>query len=383
MTEIENQTQSALRLGTLSLNEAFPQRPAFGTGGKPVTLWANYVHLAVDPKLVLYSYNISTEPSAAGKKLTQVIKLLLELPEFAEFRNHVVTDFKSNLVSRKRLRERNATEDAPGVIVYHVPYRAELQDEPKENAVTYKVILKFTHTLPVNSLIEYLTSSTLSSGQVDKQPTIQALNIFLNHYSKTVPGMGMIGSSRNFPLRRDYDGTGDLGYGLQVIRGFFASVRAATARILVNVNVSYGAFYKPGPLDVLISQFTTQNMVKLGKFLKGVPVTVTHLRPKKNKAGQEIPRKKVIIGLAIPRDGRDLAHPPKISGYGADSKNVQFWLEETTTTTTTTRKATKGSKGAKSTQPGGQPPSTPGKYISVYEFFKQSKLISPHHIIDT
>ena len=380
MTEIENATQSALSLGKLSLNNKFPQRPAFGTEGKPVNLWANYVQLVVDPKLVLYSYEIKVNPDAVGKKLVQIVKLSLDLPELAELRSHIVTDFKSTLISRMKLPEPKSTEGtkgtqpAGGTITYSVPYRAELEDEPKTNATTYKVQLKLTHTLTISNVIDYLTSSTLSSNEVETQPTIQALNIFLNHYSKTNTGLATIGTAKNFPLRANYDGLGDLGYGLQVIRGFFASVRAATARILVNVNVSYGAFYKPGPLAVLMDQFRTWDKVKLGKFVKGVRITPKHLKPKKNRSGQEILKRKTIIGLAVPKDGKGLPHPPKISGYGAGPKEVQFWIEQKTSTS---GKEAKGGKGSKASKSAGQPSSTTGRYISVFDFFRQSRSILP------
>ena len=378
VTEIENATQSALNLGKLSLNNKFPQRPAFGTEGKPVTLWANYVQLVVDPKLVLYSYEIEVKPEAVGKKLVQIVRLLLDLPELAELRSHLVTNFKSTLISRMKLPVPKPTEGTKGTqpagerIIYSVPYRAEQEDEPKTNATTYKVELKFTHTLPISNLIDYLTSSTLSSSQVETQPTIQALNIFLNHYSKTNAGLATIGTARSFPLRTDYDGRRDLGDGLQVIRGFFASVRAATARILVNVNVSYGAFYKPGPLVMLMDEFMPRDKIKLGKFIKGVRITPKHLKPKKNKSGQEILKRKTIIGLATPKDGHGLLHPPKISGYGAGPKDVEFWLEQKTSTG---GKEAKGGKGSKTTKSAGQTSSAPGKYISVFEFFKQSRPI--------
>lgn len=373
--DIENATLNSLSLGKLSLSEAYPQRPAFGTAGTPVTLWANYVQLMVDPQLVLYKYDIRVElaggkkAEVVGKKLVRIVQLLLEMQDFAELRPHVVTDFKSTLVSRRQQPPLPST----GENKYTVIYRAEGEDEPKPNAKEYSIRLKYTNTLPVHGLVEYLTSTTMSSDY-DKLPIIQGLNIFLNHYSKTNTSLATIGASRNFSLDSNYQGIADLGSGLQAIRGFFASIRAATARILVNVNVSYGAFYKRGFLTVLMHEYGTQNKYRLASFVKRVKVSPTHLKAKTNKAGQEIPRRKAIVGLATPGDGKDLDHPPRVSTFGAGPKGVEFWLDQKPSPSPSKGvKGGKGGKGGKSATPGGGPSSTGGSYITVYDFFKKSK----------
>lgn len=260
MTEIENASREATSIGTLSLDPKYPLRPAYGTAGKEITLWANYVQLAVNPKLVLYSYSIKVEPEAVGKKLVRLVGLLLEESPLSELQNHVVTDFKGTLVSRQRLDQNE--------IVFTIQYRDEGEDEPKQRATKYKVTLSYTYTLAVNDLIAYLTSTNLSSTYSERLHMIQALNIFLNHYSKTNPRLTTIGASRDFPLARGGPGIADLGSGLQAIRGFFASVRVATARILVNVNVTYGAFYKAESLTTLMSEYGNQNRYKLMAFIK-------------------------------------------------------------------------------------------------------------------
>jgi eukaryotic translation initiation factor 2C len=49
--------------------------------------------------------------------------------------------------------------------------------------------------------------------------------------------------------------TADLGAGLEVIPGFFSSVRLATCRILVNINVRHDAFYRADPLPSLMMSY--------------------------------------------------------------------------------------------------------------------------------
>ena len=52
------------------------------------------------------------------------------------------------------------------------------------------------------------------------------------------------------------------------LRGFFSSVRVATSRILVSVNVSHGAIYDAIPLDQLIRKYDMGNRVRLQSFLR-------------------------------------------------------------------------------------------------------------------
>lgn len=87
----------------------------------------------------------------------------------------------------------------------------------------------------------------------------EALNIFLKHYAKSANSLATIGASKTFSI-----GAGesvDLGSGLTALRGFFTSVRAATNRILVNINVSHGAFYQEGQLTKLMEAFGSRSSV--------------------------------------------------------------------------------------------------------------------------
>lgn len=78
------------------------------------------------------------------------------------------------------------------------------------------------------------------------------------------------------------------------MRGLFSNVRLATARILVNVNVTHGAFYDALPLTAVMDRFNgAQGNSRLKQFLKRVRVEITH-RVKRNKVGQAIPQIKTI-----------------------------------------------------------------------------------------
>ncbi len=171
------------------------------------------------PELLLYRYNVAVQPTATGRKLGQIIRLLLQLPEYADFQHDIVTDFKSNLVTCRRL--------SPDTARSVVHYRAEGEDEPQANAQIYQLRLEETGTFTVSELTEYLTSTNMNAVYADKLPVLQALNIFLGHYAKASPTLATIGSSRCFDLTQA-SSKWDLEAGLSAIRGFFSSVRVAS-----------------------------------------------------------------------------------------------------------------------------------------------------------
>jgi hypothetical protein len=313
------------------------------------------------PDLTLYRYDIAVSPSAAGKKATQIVALLLETEPFAGFLSELVTDFKSTLISRRKLENDQ--------FVVEIRYRAEGQHEPRENATLYRVRIQYTDSLSTAQLVSYLESASPSVRLDDVLPVVQGLNIFINHYAKSTGNLAAIGASKTFSLG-PRAAKWDLGTGLTALRGFFTSVRLATCRILVNINVTHGAFYDAVSLDKLILKHGfgsyNYNRRKLGRFLDKIRVRTTHLPEKKNRAGEVVPRIKTIYGLAGGNDGHSLAHPPRVKEYGAGAKDVEFWLERPSQSSRSVTTA-KGIGKGKVKQ--GDPA---GRYISVYQFFLQS-----------
>ena len=129
---------------------------------------------------------------------------------------------------------------------------------------------------------------------------IQGLNIFLKHWAKSNDNVATIGASKTFSMSGNADKL-DLGRGPTALRGFFTSVRAATNRILVNVNVSHGAFYNEGKLTDLINAYNprpdTSGWRPLEKFLKCVHVRTAHLKEKEEEEGRSHPPTQDHLGL--------------------------------------------------------------------------------------
>ncbi|CAO1601400.1 hypothetical protein XANCAGTX0491_005063 [Xanthoria calcicola] len=379
VTKAEDAQLKQLQSARQADSAKFPARPGHGTRGEGVTLWANFFEMVAPNNLVLHRYAVTVveprnvnghreEKKVVGKKLEQVFRLILECQELRDYRNDIVTDFKAQLLSRIAL----GAEALEAFRPLRLPYRAELEDDARVDAPLLEVSIAPVGPLAVSELIEYLTSTNVA-GTFDKQPILQALNIFLGHYTKQCPGQVTVGH-RSFPLAPQPNEVGQLHAGLIAVRGFFSSIRVATSRILVNVNVTHAAFYNPTALAQSMNAFGKDDKGRLQSFLKRVRVRATHLKPK-NKAGQIIPVVKTIFGLANTADGQskekdNLHPPPQVAWFGAGPRDVKFWKEDTSDG------KSKGASSMKTQKSSGS--SSRGSYISVAAYFQVTYGMQTH-----
>lgn len=355
----------------LGTGRTMPQRPGYGTQGNKILLWANYFAMEAPKDLLLFRYSIEllydrSKGAPVGKKLKRIVELLLE-EHFSAYQNLIATDFKSNLICKAVLP---IPKD-----IYRVDYRAEGEDEPAPDAKSYQLRLRSTGTVRISELLDYLTSTHASALLDSKDEIIQALNIVVGHYPKSASHIFSIGANKHFPLHPAASETWSLGAGLHAIRGFFISVRAATSRTLLNVQVKHAACYSEGPLTRSMYAFSNANnhdLDRLENFFKKVRISVTHI-VKKNKCGDNILRVKTISALARLDDGQDLEHPPLVSRFGAGAKEVRFFLDQPARYATGregSMTGTDGKMGNKKAMAGLEPPKV--GYISVHDFFERS-----------
>lgn len=302
-------------LGTLSLTESLPSRPAYGTKGKTDQIWVNYIQVELKPDQKLFKYNIIVEPKAEGRKLHRVIELLLAQPPLTQWRSF--TDFKKTLVSRDNIPEQRI----------NVLYFPEDQNQPGPQATAYHVRIVRTNVLFVQQLLD--TIHNPCKAYPEKEAMFQVWNIMLHHQIESLRHIAVVRNGA-FPLSGNLCDIHDLGGGVQAVRGFFSSIRPAAGRILINVNITWKAFYKPGLLhDLHFKNFTDfkndrKKVMAFGRSLEGIPIQ------RLNSRG--LPRP--IYGLATMEDGRSLgvpvgSEPPvEVRHFAADSQNVRFWLKD-------------------------------------------------------
>lgn len=357
----------------------YPIRPGYGTAGKPVTLYANYLALtSVGKQLFRYHVEIKdgvgkAEKAPVGKKARQVVRLLLE-EHFAANKKQIATDYRSTLIACVELLKEEKTFD--------VRYKDEGQEEYPESPRVYKVICQPTGQISPSDLMDYLTSSDTGKMLDSKPEIVAALNIIMGHHPKTNNGIVSVGANKHFSLEHGGIDRGDLGNGLEVLRGFFISVRAATARVLLNVQVKYMACFKSGPLRMVIEDWKGGvghvNLYRLEAFLKRMRVNPTHINRKTKSGKARPPSYKTISGLATKQDGRELANPPRVTNHGAGPRDVQFFLSTPDAPggpppgpSGSELAKGKGKKGKKAPPKAG--PAQAGKYVSVAQFFKDSR----------
>lgn len=318
-------------------------------GGK-VVVWANYFEMKVPEDATLHRFTIGEiEPKVSSRKKELIIRQLMvvagTIPKLV-----VVSDFKSYILS--------TPNDLPGGDEMSKDIRYPPND-PDGNAPpsqkTYKVAIKKDKSFPLSDLTQYLASTDPSAVYHVKDEVVQALNILRNYHPRTASNNCVtIGAHKVFQIPTAENPGMDLRGGLTGMKGSYASIRLATSRVLVNVNVSHAAFYQVGPLVGLMGNYRrgyrdqgiSCNDYKLAAFLK-------RLRVKPNltirgEGGQSKPVHgiRTIWGLATKEDGRDLERPPRVPRYAANAHEVLFWYERD------------GNSG----------------YITVYNFFKESKI---------
>lgn len=343
-------SQLTSRVGKLSVaassgessTDVFPCRPAFGTAGTEVVLWANYFALEAKAlSLSKYALELTYVPAktehttsksanagksskgpaqekkAAGRKLKQIIQLALEqLPRSST----VATEYKAQVLSLKKLK---LPDDGIIPVRYTEPGRDRVE--------TWNVKFNGPTAIHVDHLLAYLKSMMDPAGDTNFPKfaaEVDALGVVLGHTARAKSNTVAVGRGRFFATDRPGVEGSFLGdrSPLSVLRGYFQSVRPATGRLLLNVNVTHGVFRRPGALSDLLETLRLNNMddvpgmpqhvrsrylnelKRLHKVLKRARIEVKV----PSTAGGSFERREVVVmGLASSKDVSTANHEKK------------------------------------------------------------------------
>lgn len=363
VTKIENEFIKNLSgitgFESLSLTSSFPTRPGHGSTGVAYNVFSNYFEIklkALKTGIVFYRYNVEVNaegkaPKASKVKIKRLINLLLEDQRF----HGALTDYRSTLLSSSEI------QGITGDII--IPFRAEGESTPPATPAMYRITVQATGTVQVSEYAETLKSA--DPGQqpyLQRNEVFQALNTVFGHFPQQRSDLVTVGQNKHFKIKPIPDYL-RLGGGLDALRGFFKSVRPATNRLLLNVNVSHAVFFAPLRLDALYWELdVVNNPRQVVKKLKLLRVDRLHLKPKTNTE-KVFPA--TFWDFASTNDGQAEPHPPQVRSYGAGPKDVKFFL------TSSVPPATKGPAGKASKAAG----SASGQYISVWDYFSKSQFI--------
>ncbi|KAK1972031.1 piwi domain-containing protein [Colletotrichum sublineola] len=380
ITELENRiirshqakdTDLVKKMSSMTITEAnaaalMPRRPAYGTSGNKVLLWANYFRLTVNPNTV-YRYNLEVrkgetkekergntekakgkgkgKPQGSGdgppstipaRKLKIILQHAIEELRRLEPGAIVATEFKSQLVSLKKLK------------LAINPIAVIFKQEGSDRQESYLVTIVGETEAPLADMKDYLKTMIDRSDPDEAHfprfaTSVDALGVILGYAPRSSEQVTAIGKGRFFPWGPGA-ASAQLGYNdpLTAIRGYFQSVKLGTGRMLLNVNVTHGVFKTPvnvgelcrwfrvavfGQGDPAAAKNTRMRLRTLSKFLARTRVLVK-FRDSNNK---EITGKKTILGLADRFDvsqsvlGRDVLFQPEFNHGGP--REVKFNLQ--------------------------------------------------------
>ncbi|KAF2021031.1 Piwi-domain-containing protein [Aaosphaeria arxii CBS 175.79] len=319
-------------LASTTLEEEFPRRPGYGSIGTPIVLWTNYLELnAINPQAVFYRYSVVVQgqPDLPKPKKKRLIQLLLKEAPFSNVAS--TSDWAQLIVTTQKVKlDGNRAS-------YHIewypndgePLPSPEQGEPQErtnarNRSTYMLLVEQLGTVSLEELVKDISASGATYPL--KMEAIQALNLVMANGPSLDDQIAVAGQNHFYPFgKHPQVQSRDLTFGLQALRGYFSSVRTSVDRIIVNINVATGAFYKPGPLlDMLRelglpAQFAGAHQKAAG-FVRGLRIETNYL-PASDKKGKRIQgktKRKVHAIIELSRFGQNASNTtfPKTAADG-------------------------------------------------------------------
>ncbi|KAG9088958.1 hypothetical protein FRC06_001770, partial [Ceratobasidium sp. 370] len=209
------------------------RRPATrGTLGTPLTVTTNSSAVTI-PEVIFHHYDEITGDRVMPAKFNMdLIRVLQERIAPTVFTPRAVYDGRKNLFACRRLPL--SGQDSQTFDVTLEPPR-EGGRPPK----VYKVILKRVAEINPTLLARY------QKGQQSYDPMISTALAAINVVVRMEPIMRYPHNSRSFFTDRE---TWAIGGGIELWRGYSQSVRPGLRSMLMNIDVSTGAMYAPGPM---------------------------------------------------------------------------------------------------------------------------------------
>lgn len=332
----------------------------------PVYLASNYFPLTLRTGLKIWHYDIRVEPEVRGPKLTQIIKTALNHGDYQRLKTHIVTDFSAIMLSVQEI-----PVEYRNIKVF---YQTEFETQASDNAKEYRITLDPKGPVDLSHpKVDPDPTETDSSGL----PVEQALDIILGHHRKMSDDVSVIHKRKAFVINPQAEGYDTYHHQqiapvLTLLRGYFSSVRMSKSSLLVNINVSHGAFYSSstslGEVIRWLQNLPSVDQSKISGLLRGLRVKSSH-----------IPRVWSIWGYPRYGDGRGyMLHPPRFRTRGATSytpEEVSFFHYEKPQGSSMGQGqvlSEQNKKDAKDGKLGAHdgPCSCPGRWLTVAEYFR-------------
>ncbi|KAE9392991.1 Piwi-domain-containing protein [Gymnopus androsaceus JB14] len=246
------------------------RRPNYGVSGKKVSVFTNACEASV-PENIIYHYDAIEKTLPARVNMVLLKQLQLE----PEFHPAGAYDGKKNLFMPHRIDFGGGANSR----TYHIPMNGNHQQADRPPPV-FKITITEAATINPEVLQRFI------DGQQSQDETISTALTALNVVIRMLPLQTYPFNVRSFFTDREKIDVGD---GLQLWRGYFQSLRPSPGRLLINIDLSTGMFFKPGPLINIALEVLNKNnprllspgpdlgersIKELERFLKGVRVSV-------------------------------------------------------------------------------------------------------------
>ena len=340
-----------------------PPRPASKLINS-LLLASNHFEVSLRPKLMLWHYQITVRPEIKGPRLSQVIKLALLSETLQDLTHPVCTDFSAIMLS--------VAEIPPQCRNFKLQYKSEVETQVSKNAKEITITLDKIGIVDLSNPEAYLRQRDENSNGL---PVEQALDIILGHHRKQSNEIAIVNKRKAFSLTSSADRQ-NLDAVLVALRGYFSSIRMSQSKILVNINVSHGAFYQtPRRLCDIIDWLRRNrgvNPSKVPGLLRGLRVRSTY-----------IPRLWSFWGYPKSGDGRGyMLHPPIFTVPNAISHTPQqiHFFHENVEGSSQDRAQNLSDKDRESAKVGRLKAhdascSCAGNWLTVAEYFKTGNLL--------
>nr|POE74676.1 protein argonaute mel1 [Quercus suber] len=350
----------------------FTGRRGYGTQGATEVLRTNYLVVKKQSKasVVWYRYHMEFRPDVNKEKKRRLIDLLISRSEFEGI--VYASDYAQTLLTTQELKFTGAewkltlvvppqVDSVPTTAPTSAPTPASAEGDqgpppafvaaarppPAFVAAARKrneVIVNITRTgtFGLDDLLKYLNSPSKDAHYENREEVIQLLNIIITKSPNLNPFVKSLGGNKFYP----FEGASTvqrqaLGGGLQAHRGYYSSVRPAVNRLLLNINVTSGAFYMPIGLEALLKEFKGVQTVEqrernyvindaVVRMIKDdsseMFIRMLKVKVKYCKAGQTQPfmeKVKTVVGYARPTE------KAKVTRFG-DADQILFKYKDAT-----------------------------------------------------
>ncbi|THH18233.1 hypothetical protein EW146_g2726 [Bondarzewia mesenterica] len=214
------------------------KRPGHGNAGRPLEVITNHFTTSI-PEDSIHHYDVI----GGGSELTLPIL----------FSPRGVYDGRKNFFTAQKLSfgegaefDVSLSDAAPA----STGQQQQAQGERRRGPKIHKV--RITHVAEINPEVLSRFLDGLQSNDERVLTAITALNVVV----RMQPSLTYPFNVRSFFTPTE---TQDIGSGIVLWRGYFQSVRPSPRQMLINIDISTGAMYKPGPLLALCLAFLNQN----------------------------------------------------------------------------------------------------------------------------